>query len=249
MICGFGGIFLYQEFVGVGDEVEEGVEVGLVFSFVEAVKEGAFFGAGFIFFLLLDEQFGGEDFAAEVAVIEVGVVDAFVEDLELGDGEAWRQQFEEDGVKGGFIAKLAFGIIDHAEMIEDEVGHFFEQEPFGVVFGSELSRVAVDIDKGEVGHADGAFDGIAVRVTEGFHLFQINVFEAGQFFEDTVGGLVEALLGLQEATHQGPVSFFGLKSTLDEQELNIGSVKSEDDAVDGYEQTGFTGVFCHVLRH
>ena len=43
---------------------------------------------------------------------------------------------------------------------------------------------------------------------EGFQLFQINVFEAGQFFEDAVGGLVEALMGLQEAAHEAPVSFF-----------------------------------------
>ncbi len=134
-------------------------------------------------------------------------------------------------------------------MIEDEVGHFFEQEPFGVVFGGELSCVPVDVDESEVSDANGAFDRIAVGVAEGFHLFQVHVFEAGQFFENAVGGLVEALLGLQEAAHQGPVSFFGLKSTLDEQEFNIGSVESEDDAVDGYEQTGFTGVFCHVLRH
>ena len=69
---------LHQQFIRVGDEVKEGVEVGLVFSFVEAIEEGAFFGAGLIFFLLFDEQFGGEDFAAEVTVIEFGVVDAFI---------------------------------------------------------------------------------------------------------------------------------------------------------------------------
>ena len=57
------------------------MEIGFIFSFVEAVEEGAFFRAGLVFFLLLDEQFGGEDFAAEVAVVEGGVVDAFVEGL------------------------------------------------------------------------------------------------------------------------------------------------------------------------
>ena len=41
--------------------------------------------------------------------------------------------------------------------------------------------------------------------------------------------------------------FSGLKSTLDEQEFYIGSVKSEDDAVDGYERTGFTRVFVSCV--
>ena len=72
---------LDKQLIRVGDEVQEGVKVGLVFSFVEAVEEGAFFGARLILLFLFDQQFGGEDFAAEVAVIEVGVVDAFVKDL------------------------------------------------------------------------------------------------------------------------------------------------------------------------
>ena len=126
---------LHKQFIRVGNEVQEGVKVGLVFSFVEAVEEGAFFGAGLILFFLFDQQFGGEDFAAEVAVIEVGVVDAFVKDLELWDGEARGQQFEEDGVQGGLVAELTFCVIDHAEMIENEVGHFFNMEPFGMIFG------------------------------------------------------------------------------------------------------------------
>ena len=57
------------------------MEIGFVFSFVQAIEEGAFFGACFVFFFLFYEQFGGEDLAAEVAVIEIGVVDAFVENL------------------------------------------------------------------------------------------------------------------------------------------------------------------------
>ena len=77
-----------QKFVGIGDEIEECLEVSLVFSFVEPVVEGAFFGIGFIFFFLFDQQFGGQNLAAEVPVVECGLVDTFVEDLKLGNSES-----------------------------------------------------------------------------------------------------------------------------------------------------------------
>ena len=79
-----------QEFVGVGDEVEEGLEVGFVFSFIQLVVERALFGVGFVLFLLFDQQLGRQHFAAEVAVVEGGIVDAFVEGLQLWDGEFCR---------------------------------------------------------------------------------------------------------------------------------------------------------------
>ena len=44
-----------QEFVRVGYEIEEGVEIGFVLPFIEPVEVGAFFGAGLIFFFLFDE--------------------------------------------------------------------------------------------------------------------------------------------------------------------------------------------------
>ena len=112
------------------------MKIRLVFSFIELVEEGAFFGACFIFFFLFDQQFGGKDFPAEVPVVEIGVIDAFVEDLELRDGEAGGQQFEEDGVDGGFVAELPFGYFHHSFMIENEVGHFFDVEPFGMIVGA-----------------------------------------------------------------------------------------------------------------
>jgi len=44
-----------QEFVRVGYEIEEGVEISFVLPFIEPVEVGAFFGAGLIFFFLFDE--------------------------------------------------------------------------------------------------------------------------------------------------------------------------------------------------
>ena len=44
----------HKEFVGVGDEIEEGLKIRLVFPFVQFVIEGSFFGVGFILFFLLD---------------------------------------------------------------------------------------------------------------------------------------------------------------------------------------------------
>jgi hypothetical protein len=40
---GDAGLGLRQKFIGIGDEVEEGLEVGFVFPFVEFVVECAFF--------------------------------------------------------------------------------------------------------------------------------------------------------------------------------------------------------------
>ena len=72
---------LEEQFIRVGYEVEEGLEIGFILPFVQFVIEGALFRIGFILFFLFDEEFGGEDFAAEVPVIECRVIDPFVEDL------------------------------------------------------------------------------------------------------------------------------------------------------------------------
>ena len=82
---------LDQEFVGVGDEIEERLEIGFVFPFVQLIIEGALFRVGLVLFFLLDQEFGRQYFPAEVAVVEGRIVDAFVEGLELGDGEFCRQ--------------------------------------------------------------------------------------------------------------------------------------------------------------
>jgi len=44
-----------QEFVRVGYEIEEGVEIGLVFPFIQPVEIGSLFRARLVFFFLFDE--------------------------------------------------------------------------------------------------------------------------------------------------------------------------------------------------
>jgi hypothetical protein len=44
-----------QEFVRVGYEIEEGMEIGLVFPFIQPVEVGSLFRAGLILFFLFDE--------------------------------------------------------------------------------------------------------------------------------------------------------------------------------------------------
>ena len=78
---------LQEQFIGIGYEVQEGLKIGFVFTFIELIIKGAFFGIGFVFFFLFDEEFGRQHFPAEVTVVEGGVVDAFIQDLELGDGK------------------------------------------------------------------------------------------------------------------------------------------------------------------
>jgi len=242
-VCG-----LNEKFIGVGDEVEEGLEVGFVFSFVQFVIEGAFLRIGFVLFLLFDKEFGGEYFAAEVAVVEGGVVNAFVEDLQLRDGKFCGQQFEENRMEGGLIAKLFFCDVDHSAVIEDQVRQLLYVHPFGVVFVAELFLVLVDVDEGEVGDAESPFDGVAVGFAEGLHLFHINPFDAGEFFQDAVGGLLEAFLFLEEAAHEAPFASFRFQAALYEQKFNIRPIKSEDDTVYGHQHSGFPRITIHVLN-
>ncbi len=90
-------------------------------------------------------------------------------------------------------------------------------KPFGVVVGAELFFIPMDIDEGKIGDAEGPFYGVAERVCEGLHLFQVYTFEAGEFFENAVGGLLEVFFGLEEASHEAPFTFLGFESSLDEQ--------------------------------
>jgi len=93
-------------------------------------------------------------------------------------------------------------------MIEDEVGHFFDVEPFGVVFVAQLFFVLVDIDQCEIGDTDRSLHGVAGGVSEGFHLFHIHPFEAGESFQDAVSGLFEAFFLLEESAHEAPFASF-----------------------------------------
>ncbi len=237
---------LQQQFIRVGDEVEEGLEIGLVLPLIQLVVEGAFFGIGFVFFALLDEQLGGEDLAAEVAVIECRVVDPFVEGLELGDREFGGQQFEEKGVEGCFVAQLLLSYFYHSFMIEDQLGHFLEMDPFGMVVAGDLLFVLVDVDEGEVGDADGSFYGVALGLAESAELLHVHAFEAGELFENMVGCIVEAFTVLEKAAHQAPFTFFRLEAALNEEELYVGAIESEDDTVYGYQDPGFTSVTSHA---
>src|ERR1700743_3772898 len=54
-----------QQLIGVGNEIEEGVEIRFIFSLIEEIEKGAFFGAGFVLLFLLDKQLGGEALSAE----------------------------------------------------------------------------------------------------------------------------------------------------------------------------------------
>ena len=114
-----------QQFIRIGNEVEESLEIGFILPLVQLVIEGAFFGIGLILFFLLDQQFSRKDFAAKIPIVESGVVDPFIEDLQLGNREFGRQQLEEDGVESGLIAQLFFSHFHHFLMIEYELRRLF----------------------------------------------------------------------------------------------------------------------------
>ena len=64
---------------GIGDKIKEGMELLLVPAFIQLVVISALLGGFFVLFLLLYQQAGREDLAAEVAFIKSGFIYRFVQ--------------------------------------------------------------------------------------------------------------------------------------------------------------------------
>ena len=77
----------------------------LVFLRVEAEELRGAVGSGGGLFRERDEQIHRQDFFAEVAFVERGLQDGFVEVLELREGEFLREQLEADGLVTDFSAQ------------------------------------------------------------------------------------------------------------------------------------------------
>ena len=149
-------------------------------------------------------------------------------------------------MEGGFVAQLFFCSLDHAFMVEDEFGHFINEDPFRMVVVAKLFLVLMNIYKSEVGDAKGTFYGVAIRFAEGAELLHVDAFEPRKFFQDAVGGLFETFFRLEEAAHQTPFAFLRFESALDDQEFYVCTVETEDDAVNGDQHAGFACVSIHI---
>lgn len=97
--------------LGLGSDFEEEALFleALVFDGIEAVELGGAMWAFLVLFFEGDEKVVAEGFFAEVAFVEVGAEDGFVEALELGEGEFGREELEADGLVGELAAQSREG--------------------------------------------------------------------------------------------------------------------------------------------
>ena len=149
-------------------------------------------------------------------------------------------------MKGGFVAELFFGDVDHAFVVEDQLGHFVDMHPFRMIVIAELFFVLMDIYKSEVGDAECTFYGVAVGFAEGAELFHVYAFDARELFQDTVSGLFEAFVGLEKAAHEAPFAFFRFEPALNEEEFDIGAIEAKNNAVNGDQHAGFARISIHI---
>jgi hypothetical protein len=84
-----------------------------------------------------------------------------------------------------------------------------------------------------VGHADDALARVALRCAKGVELLEVEAGDAGLLLEFAAGGFFEALVDADEAAGQRPAHFVGALFALDEQDLQVGLVVAEHDAVNG----------------
>ena len=181
---------------GSGEAGGEAVEAG------GAVTAGGGGGVGF------DEEVGGEHAAAEVPLVERAAEDAFVDGLEVGEGEALR----EEAVGGVGVLQLvdqaAAGDFEDAVVVEGEDGELGHGEPGGLPGGALGQADAGVVYEGEVGDGGGGGGGV-VEAVEGVELLEEDVGDAGLVGELAGGGGVEGFCGEEGAAGDGPVAVVG----------------------------------------
>src|SRR5581483_4473816 len=131
-----------------------------------------------------DEEIEGEDFFAEVALVELGFEGGLVEMLELRQSELGRKQLEADGFVSDFSFEAGEGDGQDVGAVEGELGGFGNGEPFGVGgVGGGFGSVVREFDQGVISDTDDALAGAAMDGAEGVELFEEDVFQAGLFGE------------------------------------------------------------------
>jgi hypothetical protein len=218
----------------------------LVFHGIEAEELGRAVGAFAVLFFEGDEEVVAEDFFAEVAFVDLGAEDAFVEALELGEGELGREELEADGLVGELAAQAGEGGGEDPGVVEGERWDVCDGEPagFGGVCGGG-GGVVGGFGECVVGDADDALAGVAVHGAEGVELLEEEVFEAGFFLELAAGGVIEGFFDTDKAAGECPVVFEGGEATADEEDLKSAAIEAEDDAV--HSECG-SGVFVCVFH-
>ena len=230
-------------------EVESGFRLFFVGFAVEAVEAGGAVGDVLFDLVGLFEDFEFEQFFAEVAFVEGLAEDALVEALQLGEGEFAGKEFESDGGVAEFGANAFLGGGEDFGVVEGEVGEVIEGKPSGLVgVGGGGGRVFAEVDEGVVRDGDDVLAGVALGLAEAVKLLEVDLFEAGFFFEFASGAGFEVFADAHEAAGESPLALEGGEASLDEEDFEIILVEPEDHAVGGEGGAGvFVGVHAPTL--
>ena len=83
-------------------------------------------------FLERHEQAEAQHFFAKIPLVQIGFQNRFVKMLEFGQGELWRQQLEPNRLVTHLALQPGQGHGQDLRVIERQLGHLRNWEPFGV---------------------------------------------------------------------------------------------------------------------
>ena len=225
-------------------EVESGFRFLVVGLAVEAVEASGAVGDVLFDFVGLFEDFEFQEFFAEVAFVEGLAKDAFVEALQLSEGEFAGEKLESNGAVPQFGTDAFLGGGEDFGVVESEVWKVVEGKPSGIVgVGGSGGRVFVEIDEGVVRNGDDVLAGITLRLSEGIELFEIDLPEAGFFFEFAPRAGIKVFSNSDKASGESPLPFKGGEASFDKEDLEVIVIETEDHAVGG---KGWAGEFVRV---
>src|SRR5436190_20582486 len=119
---------------------------------------------------------------------------------------------------------------------------------------TELLFVLMNINKTVVRHRNCPFNWIPTGVAKSLQLLHVNAAQARKLFENAGCGHFKALLFFDESAHETPLASFGLKATVNKQQLQFTSIKSKDDTVDCHQMMNLLaipghGIYLLMMRH
>ena len=225
-------------------EVEAFFHQTLIAGGVELEELGGPVGAVLTGFVQGEEELEAEDFFAEIAFVEFGGEDGFVEALELREGELFRQKFESDGLIAELGPESCQGGGQDFRVVEREGRGRGGGEPLGVRgVGGGSGGVVREVHERIVGDADDAFAWVTFYGSEGVELFQENLTESGFLVQFAGDSLVEGFVLVHKSAWEGPLAFEGSQASLDEEDFEFPGIQAEDRGIHGQ---GGSGILIRV---
>ena len=130
-------------------------------------------------------------------------------------------------------------------MVGIEGGNLVDVNPFHAVLQTQLLAVVLDIDQRIVGNRYDALAGVAVNATESTHLAHIQVVESRQRLQCAFGGVVNALVGSDEASIEAPLATSGIHLASADEHLQLLLIETEDDDVDRHPDFRMFNIVSH----